>query len=967
RAAWLPLLLLLAASGLRAQTIQTIFSDSAPISNFELYRDGLFFWNVSSGQCNSRVAVMPARYPGAPVLNSASACSIFSFSRSVVVRDDMYLYFFANAELDRVAVAHSTGGLPARYPTDYFPQINGPATVLVDGRLYWIDRNPAEQTNYVLRSMPVNSGTPSPEASFTLTAVATPRQLQRLVLPNAGSPATVYYFLNGTDLHVYDGTLNRVGTSVLDYVAAVVGETAYLYTLDAPAGRQAPSPGTINARDPQTGAITGPVSSSLDSITTLGLDSSHLFWAVLSPTATPGSYDVSCFRRAHAGGSPQVIATDTGVASVRNLRSDGRKLYFIETRGSSTPIRAIDLEVPAPPLDVLASALEITQGVQTLSPPGDISLATGKPTFVRGYAYLAENGAGIRAYRSSARLTGFRDGVPLGEILPFTSGVIDSTGSMQDLRPAVNRSFNFVLPPSWVSAPGQLTLTMTAGGNYGTFPETGSLANNSVTAATTLLPAPDICLEFLAVDFEGGPGDFALENIPNFEGIISRARTLMPATIRAFRSRIPVHRKPGFSAYYPFAPGEISYAFHHMNARFLFSSGVTGCGRHIRVGMMHPSVPDNGTIGYGGVTSNIVVKMEGGMFSPLHDSPRGGVTLAHETYHAYSYSHIQQDPSCGTLIPACPCGAAPFPPNTCWIGADSASGVWGYDPISNTAIGPTTAADVMTYATSTWISGRSWEVLLGAPLRQVVSTPRASRVVAVSARLDTSGSSAEAGGFYLVDSELVPSPPPARQEPDSEDFELVFLDGGGGELGREPLSPFIGSDAAEPSYSLAESVPFVEGAATLRIERGNTPLLERTLSANAPHVTLQAPIYDAGNQSLKVRGSASDADGDVLLFTTQYSPDGGQTWQALVADDPNLRGTFDASLLPGGDNALVRVIATDGLLTGTATSAPFAMPKHAPVVEILGPSEGRRIPFGEPVTVTGIAYDAEDGPIAANA
>lgn len=65
--------------------------------------------------------------------------------------------------------------------------------------------------------------------------------------------------------------------------------------------------------------------------------------------------------------------------------------------------------------------------------------------------------------------------------------------------------------------------------------------------------------------------------------------------------------------------------------------------------------------------------------------------------------------------------------------------------------------------------------------------------------------------------------------------------------------------------------------------------------------------------------------------------------------------------LPGSTQALVRVLASDGVNTTIATSAPFALGKHAPTVQIGGVSEGQRIAFGETVALLGLAADAEDG------
>ena len=93
---------------------------------------------------------------------------------------------------------------------------------------------------------------------------------------------------------------------------------------------------------------------------------------------------------------------------------------------------------------------------------------------------------------------------------------------------------------------------------------------------------------------------------------------------------------------------------------------------------------------------------------------------------------------------------------------------------------------------------------------------------------------------------------------------------------------------------------------------------------------------------LTVSWTASDADGDDLLYTVQVSCDNGVSWHALVSGIGETVITVDASLLPGADNAcLVKVIASDGLNSGSRQSAaPFSMPDRTPGAFIYFPDDG---------------------------
>lgn len=72
----------------------------------------------------------------------------------------------------------------------------------------------------------------------------------------------------------------------------------------------------------------------------------------------------------------------------------------------------------------------------------------------------------------------------------------------------------------------------------------------------------------------------------------------------------------------------------------------------------------------------------------------------------------------------------------------------------------------------------------------------------------------------------------------------------------------------------------------------------------------------------------------------------------------------DTRSLPGSNQrALIRVIANDGVNTGSATSEPFTIQPHAPVVHIDTPSNQAIFALNSQIILTGGARDAEDGPL----
>ncbi|MEA2008564.1 MAG: hypothetical protein U9O54_05550, partial [Chloroflexota bacterium] len=169
-------------------------------------------------------------------------------------------------------------------------------------------------------------------------------------------------------------------------------------------------------------------------------------------------------------------------------------------------------------------------------------------------------------------------------------------------------------------------------------------------------------------------------------------------------------------------------------------------------------------------------------------------------------------------------------------------------------------------------------------------------------------------------------------------------------------------DAPNPGAFQVE-IPYPPGAVGLVITQGGQEIYRLEKSPNVPAIRVDQP--GAGSPvdgATTLTWASSDADGDSPIYNVYYSPDGGATWQLLAVGWTNTNLPIDASLLPGGDNALVRVTASDGLNTAHADSAPFVVPKHAPAVTIFPPgADAEPWVEGHPNLLAASAEDVEDG------
>jgi hypothetical protein len=136
----------------------------------------------------------------------------------------------------------------------------------------------------------------------------------------------------------------------------------------------------------------------------------------------------------------------------------------------------------------------------------------------------------------------------------------------------------------------------------------------------------------------------------------------------------------------------------------------------------------------------------------------------------------------------------------------------------------------------------------------------------------------------------------------------------------------------------------------------------RSASASAPSVDLTSPT--AGSQlaagPFQVSWTATDPDGDPLTYSLLYSNDGGTSWQTLATSLISTSLSLNTNQLPGG-SGLLRVVASDGFLSGQDTSGAFGVPLHAPSVEIQLPNPNQVFYPTQQVVLQGFAYDLEDG------
>jgi hypothetical protein len=195
------------------------------------------------------------------------------------------------------------------------------------------------------------------------------------------------------------------------------------------------------------------------------------------------------------------------------------------------------------------------------------------------------------------------------------------------------------------------------------------------------------------------------------------------------------------------------------------------------------------------------------------------------------------------------------------------------------------------------------------------------------------------------------------------DYTVVLEDAAGKAIGFYPflLDTSDGEDAERTLFSVI--APDDPAIARVTLRNMDAVLAERTRSSGKPEVTVASPNGGetwSGMQT--IIWQAVDSDGETLTYSVEYSPNGGESWLPLGTGlaGESYSANFDA--VPGSDQALVRVMASDGINSGWDVSdAAFSVPRKGPQVTLGAPQEGATFTEAQPFVASATGYDWEDG------
>lgn len=724
-------------------------------------------------------------------------------------------------------------------------------------------------------------------------------------------------------------------------------------------------------------------------------------------------------------GDAETIAGGQGqpyTVQLSDISAGAGYIYFGATPDATPRLARVRHDAPPILPDLEASAWEVTQGVQRLANDstmadgyaGQTALVADKTTYVRLFGTKL---SGPRANNVRATLEGSRGGQPLpgSPLAPLNGARLFADGRTYD-RGNSNDGWLFALPPSWTTGGAvQLRATVNA---YKLGGEPNS-ANNLLSHVYSFGEKAPICIVFIPVRTNH---PLPQTGTDNWVHAVDMTLRLLPThEIRTYRQGEPVEELEARFGIPPWEYGpyemdetdfivsDSSKVIISLFMRDQFSDDPDDCddlrARTHYVGMVSPqSVGNNGTGRLGGDQLWFRLPPDDRVYNPYAPNEwrvTRSPTLAHELGHNYDRRHVD----CGN-----PDDTGSYPYNPCDMGPAGGQFYYGFNVFTELSIDPLSAGDLMSYSHTIsppkprWTSDYTWNGIANEiPIRGAASAAATTDAAADPARAAAQAEIAAAGDLTMVTGRIGPDNggsleyawvyPGAgmsaelrakwqRTAAPSTDAQAAALDqtlhvrlvGPDGTVRADrTVTPEEQTDAtgATPFFL---TFPAPAGQVT-RVEllRGSTLLAVLAAGGAAPTVQVLAPTAGQtvdGDMTLRWRASDPDA-GDKLLFSMQYSPDGGQTWRAVLTSfGTNMPGSeYSLPLrrlgwLPGGTtNARIRVLASDGYHTAAALSAPFTVPDRKPEPLISAPGDHTGYPAGAAITLRGFAMDAEDGSI----
>jgi hypothetical protein len=964
---------------------------------------GLLYWADS---CFAEELAPPSVIKRKPVsggiirtLDTTIGGNCLSYFNITTAEDGVYYYDEGEARLERIPIGEPYTPQPiVNIPVGQRPNHN--STLKIAGNyIYWVSFN----AGAVLRVHrnggsieTVAGGVPSPTDVMVIGSTVYgidgsgvwTIQNNCETLP-CGTKQGFASFAANTTGH---GLLYRMGTGInrFNYIVEWVERTTVSNNSDYKIRRRSCNMNIVCFNDPST-IYSAPTNWVIGNLIT---DGTSLFWTErFIHISTP---DGRVRRKPLTTGDAVDIATNRAGIDRRLAIANGNLYFAIVSPTQSSPpgIYSLPLTASAITRDLFAERWEVTQGIQNTA--NAAPLIAKKTTYVRLYGVQLD---GPQTTTVDAVLHGTRNNLPLpgSPLKPVNGARSMATGGAYN-RARLNDGWYFLLPQSWTEGAVALRAEIDPRKDH----NDPNPTNNALAATFSFQKQPPVCVWTVPVRTHT---PLPSTTDPNFWEMVDRFKTRWPVPdVWIYRDTTPVAELEvcwkGPFPYPCFGPYELEDGWSLSNgipdrdkviaslwtrAQLTFNPDAcddAGAPVHF-MGLVHPAANNGGSAGY----ASTVSKQSWVQLPPHSPNPAPldwfrvseGSVMAQELAHNFGRKHV----NCNN--PGNIDNNYPYP--LCQIADTGATSYYGFDVRTQTPIEPNAAADFMSYAVRTWVSDYTWRALFNAFAAAVTGTQShdltAENVVFATGYVDLAVNQGQVNYLLVLPQTTLPPQTLARASqarmaehstgPDAI-YKLRLRDANNTALHEETLA-LAPLDDHDPESNPALFMTLFNApagqVAKVELLADNQVIHTWTPGPGKPVVAVQKPANAVViDENLVIEWTASDPDpADRLLFTVQYSYNGGSHWHTLVNDFPgsptgsNKLTLADLGSVHGsnGQTALIRVIASDGYNTTIANSQLFVVPNRKPEPAIFLPARDQTFAAASAATLRGSATDPEDG------
>jgi hypothetical protein len=625
-------------------------------------------------------------------------------------------------------------------------------------------------------------------------------------------------------------------------------------------------------------------------------------------------------------------------------------LYFNPvylTPGQSRTFRAYyGLNAMAESNRVELTGIEVTQGIQNLL--NDVLLIKDRKTYVRAHVKATnELISGVNAELIARR--------PDGTVLPGSPVKPSNVGKQINVkvnpdRGQLNDSFYFEIDPMWLN--GDIEFEVRIVDQTFVCNDVTDIANDCK-ASVSFVESPPAEVRLVGILFDQDDVEHGPET-DDFTRIADQISATFP--IPYLDHDNPYDIKPVFFA----GPPTNLLHFIRINSMLKISRLMDGCGSSCQKYYLGVLVDQPTDAQLNGMADGIPSNVATAYITDRYTHP-------HELGHSVGQYHVLCNGNEAGFD-----SNYPYPNGHISHATSGNNAFYGFNTISKTIL-PPNSGDLMSYCQSRWTSDwtylqlREKLVARHEEVNKNIETTL-STVFLVSGFVDKALNTGSFDQVYEYETAIFLSPP----EPGT--YTIRFEDNMGQEIVSYPFEPMFGVDSIVGMTAIDDQnigsftllLPKPENLHRIVLLHGADILDTRDSSNSAPSVQV---IYPNGGEiitgpDLTVTWNASDADGDPVMSTIQYSTDGGATWTTLATGVFSNSYDISTDHLPGTYQGFVRVIASDGLRTSIDTSdAVFSMAKHDPVARITSPGDNEFFVEDQTIIFSGEGTDNEDGTI----